>query len=119
MSQYWLKSLGTSGPGGDAWVPDRGLEGFELATGPVIREKPPRMTVGDRVLLHSPAHSRIVAEGEIVGAPSWRPDRPGGNYSRRNDPIKYGAPGLRLQEHKDLAGGTRPMATPMAYRVVT
>jgi hypothetical protein len=80
MPQYWLKSLGSSGPESEltSWMPDRGLEGVELATGPVIREKPPQMTVGDRVLLHSPAHSRIVAEGEIAGAPSWRPDRPGG-----------------------------------------
>lgn len=80
MPQYWLKSLGASRPELDlaSWVPEGGLEGFELTTGPAIREKPPQMAIGDRVLLHSLARSRIVAEGEIVGAPSWQPDRPGG-----------------------------------------
>ncbi len=80
MAQYWLKSLAPAQPGGDEddWMPRRGLEDFELATGPAMRERQPQMAGGDRVLLHAPLQSRVFAEGEITGPPSWQPGRPGG-----------------------------------------
>jgi hypothetical protein len=38
MPQYWLKPLGTTqpkpDPGRDDWASERGLENFELTTGP-------------------------------------------------------------------------------------
>lgn len=79
MAQYWLKSLaaGQPGAGEDDWLAQRGLEDFELASGPAMREKQPLMASGDRVLLHAPLQSRVFAEGEILGAPSWQPGRPG------------------------------------------
>jgi hypothetical protein len=79
MAQYWLKSLapGQTGESEDDWLRSRSLADFELATGPAMREKQPQMASGDRVLLHAPLQSRVIAEGEILGPPSWQPARPG------------------------------------------
>ncbi len=80
MAQYWLKSLAPTPPGvgEDDWMPQGGVEDFELATGPAMRERQPQMAAGDRVLLHAPLQSCVFAEGEISGPPSWQPERPGG-----------------------------------------
>ncbi len=79
MARYWLKSLAPDQSGGseDDWLRSRSLDEFELASGPAMREKQPQMSTGDRVLLHAPLQSRVVAEGEITGPPSWQPARPG------------------------------------------
>ena len=82
MPQHWLKPLGTTQPQpdpvSDDWTSKRGLEDFELTTGPATIKKPPKMGRGDRVLLHAVIHSRIFAEGEVLGNPSWQPTRTGG-----------------------------------------
>jgi hypothetical protein len=83
MPQYWLKPLGTTHPQpdpvSDDWASERGLKDFELTTGPATIKKPPQMGRGDRVLLHAVIHARIFAEGEILGNPSWQPNRTGGD----------------------------------------
>jgi len=83
MPQYWLKPLGTTQPNpdpvADDWAGERGLEDFELTTGPATPKKRPKMGRGDRVLLHAVIHSRVFAEGEILGNPSYQPGRPGGD----------------------------------------
>ncbi len=83
MPQYWLKPLGTTQPKPDPvpddWVSARGLEDFELTTGPATIKAPPQIGRGDRVLLHAVIHSRVFAEGEILGNPRWRPNLPGGD----------------------------------------
>jgi hypothetical protein len=50
------------------------LDDFELTTGPAKIQNPPQMGRGDRVLLHAVIHSRVFAEGEILGNPRWTPD---------------------------------------------
>ena len=64
MARYWLKSLAPIGSGEseDDWLRSRSLDEFELATGPAMREKQPQMESGDRVLLHAPLQSRVIAE---------------------------------------------------------
>jgi hypothetical protein len=83
VPQYWLKPLGTTQPKhdpiNDDWASERGLEGFELTTGPATPKKRPQMGRGDRVLLHAVIDSRVFAEGEILGNPTWQPNRPGGD----------------------------------------
>jgi hypothetical protein len=82
MPQHWLKPLGTTVPHNlvdDDWSSERGLDDFELTTGPATPKKRPEMGRGDRVLLHAVGYSRVFAEGEILGNPSYQPDRPGGD----------------------------------------
>lgn len=77
MPQYWLKPLGFTQPQPhplpDDWASERGLDDFELTTGPAKIQNPPQMGRGDRVLLHAVIHSRVFAEGEILGNPKWTP----------------------------------------------
>jgi hypothetical protein len=79
MPQYWLKPLGFTQPEphpvSDDWVSERGLDDFELTTGPAKIQNPPQMGRGDRVLLHAVIHSRVFAEGVILGNPTWEPNR--------------------------------------------
>jgi hypothetical protein len=83
MPQYWLKPMGHTrpapGPIPDDWVPERGLDGFELTTGPANVQDPPQMSPGDRVLLHAVVLARAFAEGEILGEATWQPHRPDGD----------------------------------------
>jgi hypothetical protein len=83
MPQYWLKPVGhtqpTPSPIPDDWAPERGLDGFELTTGPANVQDPPQMRRGDRVLLHAVVLGRAFAEGEILGEASWQPHRPDGD----------------------------------------
>jgi len=83
VPQYWLKPLGFTQPQPhplpDDWVSERGFEDFELTTGPAKIQNPPQMGRGDRVLLHGVIHSRVFAEGEILGNPKWTPDHQWGD----------------------------------------
>ena len=82
MPQYWLKPLGTVEPldlVADDWPSERGLNEFELTTGPATPKKRPQMGRGDRVLLHAVGESRVFAEGEILGNPTYEPGRKGGD----------------------------------------
>jgi hypothetical protein len=78
MPQYWLKPLGTTEPRklvDDDWISERGLDDYELTTGPATPRQPPKMGRGDRVLLHAVGESRVYAEGEILGNPRHEPTR--------------------------------------------
>lgn len=82
MPQYWLKPLGTLEPRNlvdDDWISERGLDDYELTTGPATPRHRPKMGRGDRVLLHAVGESRVFAEGEILGNPTYEPGRPDGN----------------------------------------
>jgi hypothetical protein len=58
------------------WVKDYNLPAFNLITGPATPRKPPQMGKGDRVLLHAVIHVKLIAEGEILDNPQWKPDHP-------------------------------------------
>lgn len=49
MPQYWLKPLGTTQPKpdpvNDDWSSERGLDGFELTTGPATAKSAPKWVV--------------------------------------------------------------------------
>jgi hypothetical protein len=82
MPQYWLKPLGTTEPLNlvdDDWISERGLDDYELTTGPATPRQPPKMGRGDRVLLHAVGESRVYAEGEILGNPKYDPTHLGGD----------------------------------------
>ena len=82
MPQYWLKPLGTTQPFNpvyDDWASERGLDDFELTTGPATPKTRPQMGPHDRVLLHAVGESRVFAEGEILGPARYEPHRPGGD----------------------------------------
>lgn len=55
------------------WAQDYDLPSFDLITGPATINKPPQMGKGDRVLLHAVIHVKLIAEGEILGNPIWKP----------------------------------------------
>lgn len=82
MPQYWLKPLGTLEPRNlvdDDWIPERGFDDYELTTGPATPRQRPKMGRGDRVLLHAVGESRVFAEGEILGNPTYEPSRRDGD----------------------------------------
>lgn len=124
MPQYWLKPLGFTQPQPhpipDDWVSERGLEDFQLTTGPARVQSPPQMGCGDRVLLHAVIHARVFAEGEILGNPEWRPDHKWGSrwpwvYPCRIDTL--GAPGQRWATNGRLRATTRDRPHPSRRRV--
>ena len=83
MPQYWLKPLGFTTPQPhpvpDDWIPERGLDRFELTTGPVQIQKPPQLGRYDRVLFHAVIHGRVFAQAEVIGKPEHEPHREWGS----------------------------------------
>ena len=135
MPQYWLKPLGFTQPEPhpvpDDWVSERGLDDFELTTGPAKIKNPPQMGRGDRVLLHAVIHSRVFAEGEILGNPKWTPDHQWGDrwpwvYPCRIDSwvplVKDGPPTADVAPRRAMgriqAGGEYASLSKQEYEVV-
>jgi hypothetical protein len=135
MPQYWLKPLGFTQPEPhpvpDDWVSERGLDDFELTTGPAKIQNPPQMGRGDRVLLHAVIHSRVFAEGEILGNPKWTPGRQWGDrwpwvYPCRIDSwvplVKDGPPTAEVAPRRAMgriqAGGEYASLSKQEYEIV-
>jgi hypothetical protein len=136
MPQYWLKPLGTVQPRNlvdDDWVSERGLDDFELTTGPATPKKRPEMGRGDRVLLHAVGRSRVFAEGEITGNPTYEPGRPGGDrwpyvYPCRIDiwvPFVKAGPATKDSAPKNAVGRIQrgaayaPLSSEEYHRILT
>jgi hypothetical protein len=83
VPQYWLKPLGFTKPQPhplpDDWIPGRGLDRFELTTGPAQIQRPPQLGRYDRVLFHAVIHGRVFAEAEVIGKADHQPDRKWGS----------------------------------------
>jgi hypothetical protein len=115
----------------DDWVSERGLDDFELTTGPAKIQNPPQMGRGDRVLLHAVIHSRVFAEGEILGNPKWTPNHQWGDrwpwvYPCRIDSwvplVKDGPPTAEVAPRRAIgriqAGGEYASLSKQEYEVV-
>jgi hypothetical protein len=77
MPETWLKSFGDSkrpirSDWANEFLPDP-AKPLQLMTGP--RDRRPKMSPGDRFVLHAVGHGRVFAAGRIEAGPVWMPNR--------------------------------------------